>query len=453
MAASTKETSNNTSLKKSLLNNTSSFSFCTGKRRDGKDSESTYRMSSLDRVSLRQKYLDLSMSQNNARSNKETNNSFIKDFSTLIQSPYANNVPELRSASKEIIKKPSITSEENQKPQVLDGYVGFANLPNQVYRKAVKTGFDFTLMVVGQSGLANTLDQRKDLKKTVSVETTKVILSESGVNLALTVIDTPGFGDAVNNTNCWLAIREFIESKYEAYLNSETKVNRNITSDERVHCCLYFIQASGHGLKPLDVEFMKQLCDKVNIIPIIAKADTLTEEECVLFKEKVMQEIAEHMIKIYEFPDISEEDDEFQLNKSLKERVPFAVVGSNAVIEVNGKQVRGRRYPWGVVDIEDLTQNDFTALRKMVICTHLQDLKDVTHFVHYENYRFRKLSGLRTDGRYLNKNILIEIDKEKQKHDLKIRKLEAEVQQIFELKFYEKVQKLKDSEAAMTKKI
>jgi septin 7 len=32
----------------------------------------------------------------------------------------------------------------------LDGYVGFANLPNQVYRKAVKRGFDFTLMVVGK---------------------------------------------------------------------------------------------------------------------------------------------------------------------------------------------------------------------------------------------------------------------------------------------------------------
>lgn len=36
------------------------------------------------------------------------------------------------------------------KPKELDGYVGFANLPNQVYRKAVKKGFEFTLMVVGQ---------------------------------------------------------------------------------------------------------------------------------------------------------------------------------------------------------------------------------------------------------------------------------------------------------------
>jgi septin family protein len=28
-------------------------------------------------------------------------------------------------------------------------YVGFGNIPNQVFRRAVKLGFDFTLMVVG----------------------------------------------------------------------------------------------------------------------------------------------------------------------------------------------------------------------------------------------------------------------------------------------------------------
>jgi hypothetical protein len=29
-------------------------------------------------------------------------------------------------------------------------YVGFATLPNQVHRKSVKKGFEFTLMVVGE---------------------------------------------------------------------------------------------------------------------------------------------------------------------------------------------------------------------------------------------------------------------------------------------------------------
>jgi hypothetical protein len=33
----------------------------------------------------------------------------------------------------------------------LNGYVGFANLPNQVHRKSVRTGFQFTVMVVGKS--------------------------------------------------------------------------------------------------------------------------------------------------------------------------------------------------------------------------------------------------------------------------------------------------------------
>ncbi|KAK2095665.1 Septin-2 [Saguinus oedipus] len=40
-------------------------------------------------------------------------------------------------------------AEGNQTP----GYVGVANLPNQVHRKSVKKGFEFTLMVVGESGL------------------------------------------------------------------------------------------------------------------------------------------------------------------------------------------------------------------------------------------------------------------------------------------------------------
>lgn len=47
------------------------------------------------------------------------------------------------------------------------------------------------------------------------------------------------------------------------------------------------IAPSGHGLKPLDVELMKRLHDKVNLIPLIAKADTMTPEECMHFKKQV----------------------------------------------------------------------------------------------------------------------------------------------------------------------
>ena len=123
--------------------------------------------------------------------------------------------------------------------------------------------------------------------RTVDVTATKVALKEKNVNLVLTVVDTPGFAAAVDNSNCWQPIVDHIEKRYEEYLNAETRLHRTHVPDNRVHCCLYFIQPSGHSLKPLDIEFMLKLHDKVNIIPVIAKSDTLTAEECTQFKKNV----------------------------------------------------------------------------------------------------------------------------------------------------------------------
>jgi len=346
----------------------------------------------------------------------------------------------------------------------LDGYVGFANLPNQVYRRAVKKGFHFTLMVVGESGLGKSTlvnsmfmsdiynndypGPSHRIKKTVAVDKTVVHMKENGVNLALTVVDTPGFGDAVDNSNCWQPVIEFIESRYEEYLNAESRVRRTELVDSRVHCCIYCIAPSGHGLKPLDVEFMKRLHDKVNIVPVIAKADTMTPEEVTRFKRQILNEVAQHKIRIYEFPECDDEE-EARTQKVLRERVPFAVVGANTVVEVDGKKVRGRRYPWGVVQIESMEHSDFIPLRNMLIRTHMMDLRDVTNSVHYENYRCRKLAGVGTDGKpakIVNKNPLAQMEEEKREHELKMKKMEGEMEQVFEMKVKEKRNKLKESE-------
>ena len=63
-----------------------------------------------------------------------------------------------------------------------------------------------------------------------------------------------------------------------------------------------------HRLKQLDIEVMKKLHDKVNLIPIIAKADTMTTEEIKIFKSTVLNVIAEQKLQIYEFPDIDDDD-------------------------------------------------------------------------------------------------------------------------------------------------
>lgn len=42
-----------------------------------------------------------------------------------------------------------------------------------------------------------------------------------------------------------------------------------------------------NSLKPLDIEIMKRLGTRVNLIPIVSKADTLTPADLAQFKQKV----------------------------------------------------------------------------------------------------------------------------------------------------------------------
>ena len=59
------------------------------------------------------------------------------------------------------------------------------------------------------------------------------MLVENGVKLSLTVIDTPGFGEAVDNTECWAPILEYVEDRFDAYLEAETRVERVDIRDNR----------------------------------------------------------------------------------------------------------------------------------------------------------------------------------------------------------------------------
>ena len=106
-------------------------------------------------------------------------------------------------------------------------------------------------------------------EKTVKVETHHVVLEEGGVKLSLNVVDTPGFGDGVDNTDCWQPIIKHVDEQFNIFLEAETRVNRVTIPDHRIHVCLYFIAPSGHGLKSIDVEFMRRLHDKepVQIYP------------------------------------------------------------------------------------------------------------------------------------------------------------------------------------------
>lgn len=130
-------------------------------------------------------------------------------------------------------------------------------------------------------------------------------------------------------------IISYIDDQFERYLHDESGLNRRHIVDNRVHCCFYFISPLGHGwdlilnstksffffffdtfhchrceckcshlygfsclmlqfcrLKPLDVQFMKAIHNKVNVVPVIAKADTLTLRERERLKRRVSIQIS-----------------------------------------------------------------------------------------------------------------------------------------------------------------
>ena len=174
---------------------------------------------------------------------------------------------------------------------------------------------------------------------------------------------------------------------------------------------------------------MRQLSNKVSIVPVIAKSDCLTQAEIVSLKRKILQEIQENDIKIYSLPDCdSDEDEDFkQQVQDLRESMPFAVVGANAMVDVRGKKIRGRLYPWGVIEVENPAHCDFVKLRTMLI-THMQDMQEVTHDVHYENYRSQKLAR-QTGGAVAAKKAPVALDDK----DKQLQEKEAELRRMQEM--------------------
>uniref|UniRef100_A0A674PED1 Neuronal-specific septin-3 n=1 Tax=Takifugu rubripes TaxID=31033 RepID=A0A674PED1_TAKRU len=289
------------------------------------------------------------------------------------------------------------------------GYIGIDTIIEQMRKKTMKTGFDFNIMVVGNSGLGkstlvNTLfksqvsrrsagwTRDEKIPKTVEVKAVSHVLEEGGVKMKLTVIDTPGFGDQINNENCWEPISKYINEQYEKFLKEEVNITRKKRiPDTRVHCCLYFISPTGHSLRQLDVEFMKRLSHSVNIIPVIAKADTMTMEERQEFKQRVRKELEMGGIEFYPQKEFDEDMEDKSDNDKIREAMPFAVVGSDKEYQVNAKRVLGRKTAWGIVEVENPNHCEFAQLRDFLIRSHLQDLKEVTHNIHYETYRAKRL--------------------------------------------------------------
>jgi len=216
------------------------------------------------------------------------------------------------------------------------------------------------------------------------------------VRLRLNIVDTPGYGDLVNNDRCWDPIVKYIKDQHSAYLRKELTAQRErYIQDTRIHCCLYFISPSGHGLKPIDIVVLKKLSETVNVVPVIAKADSLTLEERQQFKDRIKEEFAFHNIRMYPYENEENDSEEAAMNAQIKSIIPFAVVGSENTINIDGRNVPARQNRWGTINVEDERHCEFVYLRDFLTRTHLQDLIETTSQIHYEGFRAKQLLALK----------------------------------------------------------
>ncbi|EGW33270.1 uncharacterized protein SPAPADRAFT_71136 [Spathaspora passalidarum NRRL Y-27907] len=298
------------------------------------------------------------------------------------------------------LKLPEIQKPNTQKPDLSKRAAGLKCLSQQRETLACRKGAVFSIMLAGSRGTGKTtffntlfgtellsLEEERSVTRVDGISVDRFELQESKFKLNLQVIETKDYGNSLDNSNAWKTICKFIDDQFLKYLQQSQQPCRKDLVDSRVHCCLYFLNPSKCSLCDLDIETMKNLSTRVNLIPVISKSDILTPDELVKFKAVVKQALHDNEIQICQyFTDLD-------LIHAINFSVPFSIVGSiDRYKNDHGEFVKGRNYHWGLVEIENSKHCDFLLLKNILITENMLDFVLSTD-TFYEKFRSSYLAN------------------------------------------------------------
>lgn len=267
----------------------------------------------------------------------------------------------------------------------LEDFLDDCELDNQVYNMAHERSYEFNLMLVGESGVG-----KSSLVTSLFIGKIKPEDATTSHNLDIyseTIED--GFKvTCIESSNSSDAHVKYIDRQFEDYFKAKIRVSPEM-KDNLVHCCLYLIQPyTKLKLRTVDLDCMRALHKKVNLIPIIAQSDKLNPQEMVKFKENIVEDLELNKIDYFKFVIDRKEDEELsELVKAASKRFPFAVMAADELLEKDMSFHWNRTTMAGPIDINDTNKSDFKALSQLLSRYCMLDLMEITHEKHYAKWR------------------------------------------------------------------
>jgi septin family protein len=226
---------------------------------------------------------------------------------------------------------------------------------------------------------------------------------------ALTLIDTPGLPYNMEQSNQLNTVMAYIEAQFEALLIEELKVKRNPkSSDTLVHAVLYLLPPM-LPFHPVDLAAIQALSTRVNVIPLLAHADSITSRQLQTLKENLFARLQEGMNlleflnqEVEEGEEVDQEDEEeyLHLATQMRNALPYTIIGaefpidgdsSSVYLEQDGKKILGRQYKWGIVNVDDEQHCELYQVKHLLFDFSFPALRAHTRDVLYEFYRTERL--------------------------------------------------------------
>lgn len=208
--------------------------------------------------------------------------------------------------------------------------------------------------------------------------------AKEGIDLGL--IDIPGWGDVnVGTAKSYEFLEEEVSGRIWRHNNKKRATIEGMPLDdekrlrnELIHLCLFFIPA--HRLKATDLELMRRLHERVPLVVVIAKSDTMTIPESKKYKEEVSTELQKQGITTFTFDSKSIKDVESlhraqpsPKSSSRDQAMEFKPLygGSDPSRplpwSVMGADEQMRVYPWGTVETNHPHHSELPALRDLIL--------------------------------------------------------------------------------------